>query len=307
MCGTELLTRRAVHSVVDMPLHRFDAHTWAHQFHPQLQALIDPFLGVDAFCMPHNYFLPHPHGGMSAITLMLDDSPGGVLNRDSLGDRSTIAPGDLHWTQAGSGIVHEETPSQPGVAAVGLQVFVNMARTRKQDPAAVFKVARADMPVWQQAGAKVTVVAGTFQGLASPLANDPRWATPVDLLDIRLETGATLALPVQSRSNGFLLVLSGGLQANGHAAMAQQAVVLQPAPLPAPAAEAVAHPASGAGVVTLHAGEAGAHVVLMAGLPLREPVVPHGPFVGNSRDDIVAYIQAYQAGRMGELAPSFSR
>ncbi len=299
MCGTELLQRRGVHSVVDMPVHRFDEHTWAHLFHPPLQALIDPFLGVDAFSMPQNFFLPHPHGGMSAVTLLLDDSPGGVVNRDSQGDHSTIAPGDLHWTQAGSGIVHEETPSQPGAAAVGLQVFVNMARARKRDPAAVFKLARSEMPVWQQAGATVTVVAGQFQGRVSPLAADDRWATPVDMLDIRLDPGASLDVPLAWASNGFVLVLSGALAANGHTAHAPQAVVLQPAPAqPAPAGE---------GVLQLQAGGGGAHAVLMAGVPLREPVVPHGPFVGNSRDDIVAYVRAYQRGDMGDLPASFSR
>ena len=152
MCGSELLTRRAVQSVVDMPHHAFDARTHAHMFHPEHLGLIDPFIGVDLFHMPQNFFLPHPHGGMSAVTLLLDESPGGVVNRDSLGDHSTIAPGDLHWTQAGSGIVHEETPSHPGQPAIGLQIFVNMARSHKQDPAAVFKVARADMPVHSQPG-----------------------------------------------------------------------------------------------------------------------------------------------------------
>ena len=93
MCGQELLQRRAVHSVADMPLHRFDARTFAHQLPPLPPGLIDPFLGVDAFDMPHHFFLPHPHGGMSAVTLMLEDSPGGVINRDSHGDHSTIAPG----------------------------------------------------------------------------------------------------------------------------------------------------------------------------------------------------------------------
>lgn len=298
MCGSELKTRRAVHSVVNMPLHRFDAHTWAHLFHPPLQALVDPFLGVDAFHMPQNFFLPHPHGGMSAVTLLLDDSPGGVLNRDSLGDHSLIAPGDLHWTQAGSGIVHEETPSQPDAAAVGLQVFVNMARSRKQDPAAVFKVARADMPVWQQDGARVTVVAGAFWGLASPIGRDARWATAVDVLDIRLDPGALLDLPMATHKNGFLLVLKGSLSVGEHPAHAQQAVVLHPA---------TAQTAPPETWLDLVAGEGGAHVVLMAGVPLREPVVPHGPFVGNSRDDILAYIHAYQRGDMGPLEPSFSR
>jgi redox-sensitive bicupin YhaK (pirin superfamily) len=297
MCGSELLTRRAIHGVVDMPLHRFDERTQAHMFHPDQLALIDPFIGVDAFRMPHNFFLPHPHGGMSAVTLLLDDSPGGVRNRDSQGDDSLIEPGDLHWTQAGSGIVHEETPSQPGQAAIGLQVFVNMARARKQDPAAVFKVARADMPVWAQDGVRVKVAAGRFRDLASPINADPRWATPVNLLDIRLDPNATLELPVAHAHNGFLMVLAGDLTAGDHAARAQQTVVL----LPASAGD------DGHGVLSLKAGEAGAQAVLFSGLPLREPIVPYGPFVGNSRQDIAAYAVAFQSGAMGSLDPSFTR
>ena len=297
MCGAELLTRRAIHGVVDMPLHRFDERTQAHMFHPDPLALIDPFIGVDAFRMPHHFFLPHPHGGMSAVTLLLDDSPGGVRNRDSQGDDSFIEPGDLHWTQAGSGIVHEETPSQPGQAAVGLQVFVNMARAHKQDPAAVFKVARADMPVWQQDGVRVKVAACRFRGLVSPIEAEASWATPVNLLDIGLDPHAALELPVPRAHNGFLMVLAGDLTAGDHAARALQTVVLLPA----------APGDSGDGVLALKAGDAGARVVLFSGQPLREPIVPHGPFVGNTRQDIAAYAVAYQSGAMGILDASFSR
>lgn len=297
MCGSELLTRRAVHSVVDMPHHAFDASTHARMFHPEHLGLIDPFIGVDLFHMPQNFFLPHPHGGMSAVTLLLDDSPGGVINRDSLGDHSTIRPGDLHWTQAGRGIVHEETPSQPGRAAIGLQIFVNMARSHKQDPAAVFKVDRADMPVWQGPGVQVKVAAGSFGGLNSPIAADPRWATHVDLLAITLEPDSRIDLPVDNAANGFLIVTAGSLQANDEAARADQTVVLSPAPTDA----------AGRSVLTLNSGASGAHAVLLAGVPLREPVVPYGPFVGNSRQDIAAYAQAFQRGDMGLLEPSFSR
>ena len=297
MCGSELLTRRAVHSVVDMPLHHFDARTSAHMFHPEQLALIDPFIGVDAFSMPHHFFLPHPHGGMSAVTLLLEDSPGGVLNRDSLGDHSVIEPGDLHWTQAGRGIVHEETPSRPGEPAVGLQIFVNMARAHKQDPAAVFKVARRDMPVHEAAGARVTVVAGEHEGLRSPIGADARWATRVNLLDIRLSPGAALDLPVPQAHNGFVMVIAGSLTAGDHAARAQQTVVLMPA---APGSD-------GAGVLPLQAHDQGAHVVVFNGRPLREPIVPYGPFVGNSRQDIAAYATAFQRGDMGTLEASFSR
>lgn len=299
MCGAELLTRRAVHAVVDMPLHRFDAHTHAHLFHPAQPGLIDPFLGLDFFHMPQNYFLPHPHGGMSAVTLLLADSPGGVRNRDSQGDDSVIAPGDLHWTQAGRGIVHEETPSQPGQAAIGLQVFVNMARHRKQDPAAVFKVARGDMPVLARDGATLTLVAGAFDGHVSPIARDDRWATPVTVLDIALAPHAAFDLPVPPTHNGFFVVTEGSLTAGDHAARDRQVVVVVPA---APAA--VEGPP---GVLALRAGPAGARGVWLSGQPLREPTVPHGPFVGNSRDDIVAYAQAFHRGAMGTLDASFSR
>ena len=297
MCGAELTTRRAVHSVVDMPLHRFDSQTFAHMFHPEHLGLIDPFIGVDAFHMPQNFFLPHPHGGMSAVSLLLDDSPGGVINRDSQGDHSLIAPGDLHWTQAGSGIVHEETPSQPGQAAVGLQIFVNMARSHKQDPAAVFKVARADMPVFSQDGAQVKVAAGSFAGLNSPINADARWATPVDLLDITLDAGAVIDLPLANDKNAFLIVIAGSLTSGEDATRAQQTVVYAPA----------VQGDAGQSVLSLAAGPDGARAVLFAGVPLREPIVPYGPFVGNSRQDIAAYAQAFQSGAMGTLEPSFSR
>lgn len=297
MCGAELMARRAVHSVVDMPLHRFDDKTWAYMFHPEHLGLVDPFMGVDAFHMPQNFFLPHPHGGMSAVTLLDDDSPGGVVNRDSLGDHSVIAPGDLHWTQAGRGIVHEETPSQPGQPAVGLQIFVNMARAHKQSPAGVFKVAGSDMPVQEQDGVRVKVAAGRFRGLASPINDNPAWVTPVDLLDVRMQADATFEWPIEHAKNGFVLVLGGTLKSAEHAATAPQALMLSPAQ----------RGEAGQGMVVLEAGAQGAHAVCFSGLPLREPVVPHGPFVGNSREDIAAYARAFQSGAMGELSASFAR
>lgn len=297
MCGQELLKRRAVHSVADMPLHRFDARTFAYQLPALAPGLIDPFLGVDAFDMPNNFFLPHPHGGMSAVTLMLDDSPGGVLNRDSQGDHSVIAPGDLHWTQAGSGIIHEETPSQPGQSAHGLQIFVNMARARKQDTAAVFKTERVDMPVWQGEGARLKVAAGSYAGLNAPISADARWATPVNLWAIELEAHALMDLSVPDNHNAFAIVTHGLLNLGDHQARAQQSVLMTPAQVGA------LNPS----VVSLQAGEGGAQLVWFSGAPLREPTVQHGPFVGNTREDIVAYIEAFQSGAMGELLPSFTR
>lgn len=291
---------RAIHSAFALPLHHFDARTFAHVFHPQHLGLVDPFIGVDVFNMPHNFFLPHPHGGMSAITYLLPQSPGGVRNRDSLGDDSVIAPGSLHWLQAGSGMVHEETPATPGVPALGLQIFVNMARAHKQNPPAVFKVAAADMPVVPLPGASVRVVAGEWGGQASPIAHDPRWATRVNLLDVTLQPHADVRLPLPAGHQGFALVVDGSVLESERAfaldMKAHSAIVFD-----APVAT------DGATDLRLLAGADGAQVVVFSGPPLHEPVVPWGPFVGSTRAEVAAYGQAFQAGAMGALEPSFSR
>lgn len=73
---TETAVERGVRWSGPLPLHHFDAHTHAHMFHPDHPAWIDPFIGVDVFNMPQSFFLPHPHGGMSAITYLLPESPG---------------------------------------------------------------------------------------------------------------------------------------------------------------------------------------------------------------------------------------
>jgi redox-sensitive bicupin YhaK (pirin superfamily) len=97
MCGAELQSVKTVKAVVAMPYHGFDAHSGAHMLRAD-PADMDPFIGIDSYTMPQPFFGPHPHAGMSAVTLMLPEAEGGFINRDSLGDRSIIGPGDLHWT-----------------------------------------------------------------------------------------------------------------------------------------------------------------------------------------------------------------
>lgn len=301
---TETAVERGARWSGPLPLHHFDAHTHAHMFHPDHPAWIDPFIGVDVFNMPQSFFLPHPHGGMSAITYLLPESPGGVRNRDSLGDDSTIAPGDLHWTQAGAGIIHEETPATLGQAAIGLQIFVNMPRSRKQQAAAVFKTAAAEMPVVELAGASVRVVAGTLLGQTAPLsAENPLWATPVHIWDVSLQPDASLALPLPASHQASVLILEGSLMNKDTKQSLSQEIK-------APAAM-IFDDLSSLGDATTHlrlqAGPQGARATVLAGQPLREPMVPWGPFVGNTRADVAAYAQAYQSGAMGQLAASFGR
>ena len=282
-----------------MPVHRFDAHTRAHLFRPSPHGATDPVLGVDLFHMPHPTFQPHPHAGMSAVTYLLPESPGGIRNRDSRGDDSLIAPGDLHWTQAGRGMVHEEVPAEPGVEAFGVQVFVNLPAAHREAEPAVFKVAAAEMPVWASAGVTVRVVAGEWLGLASPLAKAPDWWTRLTVLDVTLAAGALGSFNVPSGWNALGLLVSGRL---GPASPAEGEAGWQ-ASGPVAIVSGAETPLEMDSPVLLAAGPEGARLVWLMGPARREVTVQWGPFAGNSRAQIQQWAWAHQAGQMGHLEP----
>jgi redox-sensitive bicupin YhaK (pirin superfamily) len=284
---------RSIKTFIPMPWHAFDAASGAYMLHPRDLHLLDPFIGVDAFTMPQPYFPPHPHAGMSAVTLMFDDAEGGFINRDSLGDLSEIRPGDLHWTQAGSGMIHEEIPAEPGRAARGLQVFVNLARAHKQAPPAAFHVRRETMPTLQAVGLQGTVMAGELQWqgavLRSPITQDARWLTQGDMIDLRLTAGASVQFEVDAAKNAFFILMQGELAVGEQALSAPGALVFE----------------RDGSTVLLQAGPTGARGVLLAGRPIGEPIYPKGPFMGNSAQDIAAYATRFHRGDMGSLAASF--
>jgi redox-sensitive bicupin YhaK (pirin superfamily) len=118
----------------------FQAYSVGQQ---QLGKQIAPFLQLDHYFMTQPTFAEHPHQGFSAVTYMFEDSEGSFFNEDSQGDRSTIAPGDIHWTQAGSGIGHNETPIEPGKICHGIQMFVDLPIADKSLPAQAFHLTAA--------------------------------------------------------------------------------------------------------------------------------------------------------------------
>lgn len=279
---------KAVKSVVAMPYHRFDAHSGAHMLRAAAEDL-SPFIGADSFVMPFPFFGPHPHAGMSAVTLMLPEAEGGFINRDSLGDRSEIKPGDLHWTQAGRGMMHEEIPSVPGKAAHGFQVFVNLSKSNKQAQPVAFHVDNEDMPIVEIAGGQVRVVAGTFAGNVSPITRDDRWLTKVNIFDISLQPGASARLPIAAGDNAFFVLRSGEITVKGEEHSAPVAIVF----------------GTEGALAEVTAGSQAVRGVLFSGTPINEPQFPKGPFMGNTAHDVAQYVAAFQRGEMGQLAKSF--
>jgi redox-sensitive bicupin YhaK (pirin superfamily) len=274
---------RRIAEVIPTPWHRFRSNSGAWLLHPADLSAFDPFVMVDHFVMPDAAFAPHPHAGFSAVTYLFENSAGGVRNRDSFGTVNDILPGSLHWTQAGAGMLHEELPRMPGSAAHGLQLFVNSARVNKNVPPAAFHVASDDVPVIHCAGgARVRVVLGDFNGASSRIGAH----TPITLLDITLPAHAVIEIPLLGSHTAVVLAIRGGLAA-----------------IPASGPLALRFDRS-AGPVRLTAGADGAHLVLLAGEPLREPIVTRGPFVGNSTEDVLNMIRRYQSGAMGSLEPT---
>lgn len=218
-----------------------------------LAAVIDPFIGVDHAWMSAPTFAPHPHAGFSAVSYLFLDSETGIANRDSIGSRNLIEPGGLHWATAGSGIVHEEVPAESGKTVHSLQIFVGLPGAIRNVAPFALSLAPQDVPVKSLPGARVRVPLGRFGELSSPL-NPP---TDVSMLDISLEPGAELVVPVAAGQCAFVMPIVGAVLVNG------QSFDLNDLTLPVFRARGEAH------TVSLGAPQGRVKAMLFMGRPLR--------------------------------------
>jgi redox-sensitive bicupin YhaK (pirin superfamily) len=257
----------------------------AYRLHGADPAQLDPFMGVDHAWMSAPTFPPHPHAGFSAVTYLFLDSETGIANRDSNGNSTLIEPGGMHWTAAGRGVVHEENPAVTGRTTHLLQIFVNLPRNRQNAAPFALTLAPQDVPVVQRSGARIRVPVGSFEGTRSPLIPP----TEVTLLDITLELGAELAIPVPVGQSMFVMPIVGGAALDGEAfSLDDLGALLLPA-----AADALSH--------QLVAGPHGAKLAVFIGEPLRQPVISNGPMAFASQENLIAATAAYHRGDMGRL------
>lgn len=246
---------------------------------------IDPFLGVDHAWISTPTFQPHPHAGFSAVSYLFLDSETGVDNRDSLGNRNHIQPGGLHWTAAGRGIVHNEVPAETGKTVHMLQIFVNLAADKQDSEAFALSLEPQDVPVVQLPGVKVRVPLGSFAEAHSPLQPP----TEVCLLDISLDEGASLSVPISTGHSAFIMPIFGALEINGEVFDASEPR------LPVFSAQAKSRE------ITLKATQDHTKAVLFSGLPLQQPVHWQGSLALASPEALADRIAAYQRGEFGSL------
>ncbi len=255
--------------------------------------MVDPFMLLDEMG-PADYgpgeavgAPDHPHRGFETVTYMLE---GTMHHRDSVGTEGWIGPGAVQWMTAGAGIVHSEMPSdeimEKGGRMHGFQLWVNLPRADKwakpryqEYPAEKIPTAVSDDgKVW------VRVIAGEALGAKAVIETH----TPIMYLHYVLQPGAQVTHHVPRDHNAFAYVVSG----NG---------TFGPDKGQASEGDLVGFSRDGDTVSIANAGEASLGVLLIAGVPLHEPVARYGPFVMNTREEIYQAIEDYHAGRMGRI------
>lgn len=287
-----MILAKTVSAKAHVQRHRRSAGLSIAQLHTEhLPDHLDPYLAFDHFQMAEPFFPPHPHAGFSAVTYMFPQSDNGFVNRDSRGERIEIHPGDLHWTCAGSGLMHEEVPIVDGRVCHGLQIFVNLPAVKKWMKPEVFHLGASDVPRVTAEGVDVGVVIGTHQGRTSPLVPP----TDVTLLDVVLADGGRFAHQTPAGQSRFVYVIEGSVEAGPVTAA-----------VPLHAGDAAGFSENGDGVFVRATGGP-AHVVVAGGRPLREPTVFYGPFCMSTREDVLRAVHDYETGKMGHLESEIRR
>lgn len=251
---------------------------------------MDPLVMVDHYRMTQPTFGPHPHAGLSAVSVIFEDSEGPFHNRDSLGNDFDIMPGDLYWLKAGSGVIHDESP-RTGSNIHGLQVFVNLpAALRKSTPRSLH-IKASDMPRIVGNGYRVRIVLGQSNGVSGY----PSPALPMTILDGLIESGNAFSHQLLDRENAWLTVIKGEVAVSNGSNRAQ---------LLAGQAIAISDVTPGVDnhIQLVNAGTETAQFALFTGIPVKEKFVQKGPFIMGSISEIAQVEAKFAAGEFGAFA-----
>lgn len=250
-----------------------------------LQQRLDPFLMLDNFRSddPDDYlagFPDHPHRGFETITYMI---AGRMRHRDSAGNEGLLQNGGVQWMTAGRGVIHSEMPEQENGVMEGFQLWLNLPARRKMIPAWYRDIPKSEIPEYVTAdGVAVRVIAGMSNGVAGAMTREE---TEPLYLDIDLPADSLFSTDLPATHNAFVYAYRGELTIGGTLLGENRMAILANTP-------------HSDGVVLIASGPARA--ILVAGNPLGEPIVQHGPFVMNSKDEIFQAIKDFSEGRLAD-------
>jgi quercetin 2,3-dioxygenase len=248
---------------------------------------VDPFLMLDEFSTdnPDDYiagFPAHPHRGFETVTYMID---GHMLHEDHMGNRGDLKSGGAQWMTAGRGIIHSEMPQQSEGRMRGFQLWINLPAAEKMKPAWYRDIEPHEIPqVVLAAGGTAKIIAGTISvageetaGVITGITTDPLY------LDVDLPNGSSFTHDLPEDYSAFVYVYEGnvtiGVPGATRPLKTSSGGVLSPGDQ-----------------IRVTADGAPARFLLLAGKPLREPIVQYGPFVMNTREEVEQAVRDYQNG-----------
>jgi len=245
---------------------------------PELN-ILDPFLLLDEFGSdrPEDYiagFPPHPHRGFETVTYMIN---GKFRHKDTAGNEGFLTDGSVQWMTAGRGVVHSEMPEQTEGLMRGFQLWLNLPKEKKMIEPAYRDIQADEIPVVQFNGGLVKVISGEYNETVGP----GRPHTGVLYLDVHMDSNAEIDIPVEDGWNSFIYVYEGAVTADIDVVSGILGVL-----------ETDGHFRCG----TLSDS---AKFIIVSGEPIGEPVARGGPFVMNTKGEILQAFDDYQSGRMG--------
>ncbi|HTR13475.1 MAG TPA: pirin family protein [Roseiarcus sp.] len=250
---------------------------------PEQAAEHSPFiLMAEDWFGPPAGFPTHPHRGIETVTFVL---AGELLHEDHTGGKGRLFPGDAQFMTAGGGVMHSEMPGPYGVQT--LQLWLNLPARLKMTPARYADLRLAGAPVVRKDGAEARVYSGRLGDVDVPHGS----AWPLALIDLRLEARSSFAVPIPDGNRAFAYVLEGAalIGANKRAAeagdVAWAALSVADDDLPIAAHE-------------------GARLLVFASPVIDEPIVMGGPFVMNTREEILEAFADLRAARLTEPKPA---
>jgi quercetin 2,3-dioxygenase len=260
---------------------------------------LDPFIHLDQ--MGEVDYAPgepkgtawHPHRGFETVTYIID---GTFVHQDSHGGGGVITNGDTQWMTAGSGLLHIEVPPESLVLSGGLfhglQLWVNLPRALKSAPPRYQDIRgrQVSLLTTPDGGALLRVIAGELAGHRGPGITH----TPIALLHATVAPGAAVRLPWRPDFNALVYVLSGhGTAGPGRRPIRTgQLAVFGPGEVLSFAAD-----------TTRDSGTPNLELLILGGQPIREPIAAYGPFVMNTREELLQAFEDFREGRLGSIPP----
>jgi len=247
---------------------------------PRRSNEFDPFLLFDHFAFndpnegPIRGFPMHPHRGIETVTYMLE---GSVRHRDSLDNMGSIGIGDVQWMTSGRGILHEEMPQRgPDGNIYGFQLWVNLPARLKMSPPRYQEVSDKTIPVVEKDGVKIRLVAGMVDGVSGPVTKIA--AAPL-YMDVQLAPDMEWSLPTPEGYTVIAYVFEGEALFSGETVSSVMMIKYEDGD----------H-------IHVKTENSPVRFMLMAGAPFKEPIVPYGPFVMNTEEEIHQALADLRAG-----------